>query len=241
MIRLIENIFEENGYNIRSLTSQEPIIFASDSKRSSYYLAIFLEGTTFDNTSVEHLNDYYDAIKGLEEGYEPQMDKNLSMLVCVKKTDTGSDPALNKMIFDIEEDPYLFKKYVLTYTNHQVEMALQKVNGLSVMSYLHSLLNNEVAFQEHKKTPNSESEYNLVSKLFIKLPFLDITTRNREIASLEDTITNSLSPDLLEIRDELLKLNIVTNEDAEGNIYSQTADEETLRTRLMDYIGLGGK
>ncbi|NOV04313.1 ABC-three component system middle component 1 [Paenibacillus planticolens] len=238
MLRLIKGIFEENNYQIRLLEPEETIILASDSTIASYYLTIFLDGTEFDKTSVDQFNDYYGIVKGLEEGYEPQMDKNLSMLICVKRTQSGVDTAENKRIFDIEEDPYLFKKYVLTYTDLQLDMALQKTDDRGVMSYLHSLLNDEIAFQEHKQSPNSESEYNLVSKLFIKLPFLDLTKRNREISSLKDTITSSLSPELLQLRNDLFKLNIITVEDAEGDTVHQSADAETLRTRLLEYIGM---
>jgi len=238
MIRLIENIFTENKFELRYLGPANSIILASDSKKASYYLVVFLEGPEFDEINVDQLNDYYDIVKGMEEGYEPQMDKNLSMLICVNSTTLGFANSLNKLIFDIEEDPYLFKKYVLTYTNVQLEMALQGKKGKSIMMYLHAILNDESAFQEHKKSPDNESEYNLVSKLFIKLPFLNLTKMNREIANLKESITNSLDPELLNLRNDLLHLKYVANSNDTDSEENDTVDEETLRKRLIEYVGV---
>lgn len=234
MRKLIERLFIENNYTVRPFLNNSTIL-ASDTARSNYYLSIFLTEADVKDLVVSSLNEYFDAIKGLDEGYEPQMDKNLSMLICLKRGSLNNDSTLNKQIFDIEEDPYFFKKYVLTYTESQEDLILRNVNDTHVMTYLHTILNNEDAFQTHKKFPYHETEYNLVSKLFIKLPVLNLTIRNEELPSLKVTINNLLTPDLLQLRDDLLSLNKI--EDADGTAEKAT-DDDTLRKRLMEYVGV---
>jgi len=232
--KLIERLFLENNYTVRPILNDSSLL-ASDTAKSNYYLSIFLTEADVQDLVVGSLNEHFDAIKGLDEGYEPQMDKNLSMLICVKRSSLNNNSTLNKQIFDIEEDPYFFKKYVLTYTESQEELILRNVKDTSVMTYLHTILNSEDAFQTHKKFPYHETEYNLVSKLFIKLPILNLTIRNEELPSLKVTVNNLLTPDLLQFRDDLLNLNKI--EDADGET-EEVPDEDTLRKRLLEYVGV---
>lgn len=228
MIRLINLLFEENNFNTRNLVSI-PVtnIFAEEENRANYYLALFFDESNMEQFSIDMFNDQYNAIKGLEEGYDPQMDKNLSLLLCVKRNSLQLDPIMNKTIFDIEEDPYFFKKYVLTYTDSQVNEVLQKQKETTIMEYIHRTLSNEGAFQEYKLNPHLESEYNLVSKLFIKIPFLNLKKMDRELSSLKNDITNSLSISLLKLRDDLVKLQP-----------SERVEDEIISNLLFEYIGV---
>lgn len=206
MIGILQKIFIENGFAVQHFISMPTNIFALDTHRGSYYLAVFVEENMLDSMSVELFNSYFDEVKELEEGYRPEMDKNLSLIVCVKRGELRPYTGLNKIIFDIEEDPYFFKKYVLTYTDSQVELLKANLGESSILEHLHRVLNDNNAFQEHKNDPLQSTEYNLVSKLFIKLPFLNLRKMDRELASLNEEINNSLTPPLLALRDELLKL-----------------------------------
>lgn len=234
MRNLIERLFLENNYTVRTISNGANIL-ASNKTKSNYYLSIFINDTDVQDLDVGSLNDYFDEIKQLDEGYEPQMDKNLSMLICVKRSSLEIESSLNKKIFDIEEDPYFFKKYVLTYTESQEVLLSRSFTDSDIMTYLHSLLNNEEAFQYHKRSPYHETEYSLVSKLFIKLPILNLKIRNEELPSLTDTINNLLPPELLKLRNDLLILNMI--EDQNGTT-EEVTDEYTLRKRLMEYVGV---
>lgn len=224
MIRILQKIFTENGFGVQHFISMPTNIFALDFDRGSYYLAIFVEERMLDHTSVELFNSYFDEVKGLEEGYRPDMDKNISLIVCVKRSGNFLDPILNKIIFDIEEDPYFFKKYVLTYTDLQVEMLLKNQSG-SIMEYLYRVLNDDNLFQEHKNDPFQNTEYNLVSKLFIKLPFLNLRKMDRELTSLKQEIINALTPSLLSLRDGLIRFQP-----------ERERDEAAWRKLILDYI-----
>ncbi|MGE6579129.1 ABC-three component system middle component 1 [Paenibacillus xylanexedens] len=213
MIRIFEEIFTQNRFIVQNFISMPTNIFALDIGRGSYYLVIFVEERILNYESVELFNSYFDEIKRLEEGYRPDMDKNLSLIVCVKRNNLFPDPILHKVIFDIEEDPYFFKKYVLTYSDTQVDLLLENKGDTPIIKHLYLVLNDDDLFQKHKNDPYEETEYNLISKLFIKLPFLNLRKMDRELVSLKQEINNSLNPCLLSLRDDLLKVKLERDKD----------------------------
>ncbi|MDU2242416.1 MAG: ABC-three component system middle component 1 [Paenibacillus sp.] len=228
MIRIINKIFEENKFNVHHFTSIPTNSFAMDNERGSYYLAIFMDENSLNDTTVDLLNSYFDEIKQLEEGYHPEMDKNLSLILCLRRENLISDLDLNRMIFQIEENPYFFKKYVLVYEDSQVELFNKKLKDYSdptTMGYIYSVLNNENLFQEHKKDPSMDSEYSFVSKLFIKLPFLNLRKMDRNLPSLKQEINNGLSPSLLTLRDGLIDL-----------LKEENSDENLWKESILNYI-----
>ncbi|MNV99007.1 hypothetical protein D3C71_1943240 [compost metagenome] len=93
------------------------------------------------------------------------------------------------------------------------------------MEYIHTILNDESLFQAHKASPFLNTEYNLVSKFFIKLPFLNLRKMDRELSSLKQEIKKMLTPSILSLRDELL--NLRSNE---------KLDEAAWRKSILDYI-----
>ncbi|WP_342439124.1 ABC-three component system middle component 1 [Paenibacillus sp. FSL L8-0436] len=225
MIRIFNALFEENKFNVQHFISMPTNTFALDISRGSYYLVIFLDETSIDHSSVDLFNSYFDEIKGLEVGYRPDMDKNTSLIVCIKRKELHPSPVLNKIIFDIEEDPYFFKKYVLTYTESQVEIVIKNWGDSSIMEYMHTILNDEGLFQSHKTSQFLNTEYNLVSQFFIKLPFLSLRKMDRELSSLKKEIENLLTPSILTLRDELLNLRS-----------DDKLDEETRRNLILEFI-----
>lgn len=229
MIRILRKIFTEKGFVVQPFISMPTNIFALDMNRSSYYLAVFVEEKMLDYRSVELFNSYFDEVKKLDEGYRPDMDKNLSLIVCVKRRNLFPESVLNKIIFDIEEDPYFFKKYVLTYTDPQVKQLMKKNQGdASIIEYLYRVLNDDNSFQNHKNDPFQESEYNLISKLFIKLPFLNLIKMDRELVSLKQEINNTLTPSLLSLRDGLSMLKT-----------EEKKDEAAWRKLILEFIEVG--
>lgn len=103
-------------------------------------------------------------------------------------------------------------------------MLLKNQRG-SIMEYLYRVLNDDNSFQEHKNDPFQNTEYNLVSKLFIKLPFLNLRKMDRELTSLKQEIINALTPSLLSLRDGLLRFQP-----------EREPDEAAWRKLILDYI-----
>ncbi|MEH7460485.1 ABC-three component system middle component 1, partial [Bacillus sp. JJ1127] len=113
MKEIIKNIFIDNKFDIISLNQYENTFLAANYREEciNFYLVVFLENIPTDFLENQ-VSELYYTIKGLEKGYDERMDKNLSMLICLHNKQDLEDKQLMKSVFDVEEDPYFFKKYV---------------------------------------------------------------------------------------------------------------------------------
>lgn len=116
----------------------------------------------------------YRRLQELEERVEPEFDKNVSLLLCVN--DDISDEKLEREILNIEENPYCFKKLVLTYTEHEIKNISDSLGGNNIWGYMQSCIDE---LQEDKVEIEDE-RIKFVLKLFIKLPFLPVNIVKKE-------------------------------------------------------------
>lgn len=132
------------------------------------------------------------------------LDKNLSFLLLLETESTMYSKKRTKYIYNIEEDPYDFKKYVLTHTKGQfdaLEIQLNEMQAGPLLYKLNYLLLEKKLFASFKKKEevrntieNKEADiYDLVSKLFIKLPFLSVTIEQENLGSLKKEIDAKLT------------------------------------------------
>ncbi|MGE1163661.1 ABC-three component system middle component 1 [Peribacillus simplex] len=204
MREIISKIF--NDYNFEEyplpFTKNEDVFFAVNLNENciNFYLVVFLSEIK-ENFLEEQVPEYYYGIKGLENRYDERMDKNLSMLVCLKRErELGYDEPFKKT-FEVEEDPYFFKKYVFTYTEEQENALTQlfKQDKSDSKTILNDVVNNTSLFVAYKNQPFDveNSIYNLCSKLLIKLPFLVFERGEKQIEKLAEEIRNDLNKDNL--------------------------------------------
>lgn len=215
MKEVIKKIFYDYNFEERelSLFANDDIFFAVNLSKDclNFYIVLFIDEINEDFLDVQ-VSEYYSAIKGLEVGYDERMDKNLSMLVCLRNDDVTLKKELIKKVFEIEEDPYYFKKYVLTYTEEQYQELLKYFheNYMKESSIiLNNIVNDIHLFNLFKKEPNdySNSLFNLCSKLLIKLPFIVFERGEQKIENLTEVIQNDLDREgLLNYSNSFLKL-----------------------------------
>jgi hypothetical protein len=228
--QLIKTLFNEKGFriiesseefNVTGHEADNHFFAINSSARKEYYLVVFLKN--IDGLQLLNLikGDYtrncYNNIK-INSLYEKEMDKNTSLIFCLEsdmfKENTSNEEEktkldlLKKVIYEVEEDPYFFKKYVLSYFVDQLDeiktgIITTKSEGKSITDYLQSRLNNTELFKRYKENPVSTLEYDLLSKLFIKLPFLKLTNLDM------DLLVNLK----IKISAELLERDIVMDED----------------------------
>lgn len=221
MKEVIEKIFADhqfNEYQLPLIEDEKNIRFFVNLNNSSvnFYVVVFVD--KIEDTFIQvRVPEIFSAIKGLEDGYDQRMDKNLSMLVCLK-TEVDSDKKdLHKNIFEIEEDPYFFKKYVLAYTTEQ-EKILKGLFDQSKIENSKSIINNIVNDTENfisfKRNPDilNNSEYAICSRLLIKLPFIVFERGEKRIADLSRKINMDLQTKNIEKQTrEWLKINVDGN------------------------------
>lgn len=119
--------------------------------------------------------------------YVPDMDKNTSLIYCVKR-DINSDK-LDELKVKIEDDPFYFKKYVFVYNDAQADefKKLCMQYGQTASKLLQTYILDSENFNKFKKNGDNEKIYKLVSELFIKIPIIPINFEtNGEIKSVSE-------------------------------------------------------
>lgn len=84
-----------------------------------------------------------------------------------------------EQIFEIEEDPHFYKKYVLYYSDTEAE-AIKNLD----FEKLKELLQNKAQFNLYKDDPAAATAYSVAAKIFIKLPFLQLPINKAELVPL---------------------------------------------------------
>lgn len=120
------------------------------------------------------------------------------------------------LIYSIEESPDYFKRYILPYTEKQVD-GLKKVlanyGDKSIVEILSQLADEEENYYSLMNGTNNNSVYELVIRLFSKIPFLQYQFKaTSDDISLEKIVKDSLSNDLVEF-DEAIKENRIALEE----------------------------
>lgn len=166
-------------------------MFVSSNLRNKieYFIVINLKNPTANNLNKlveDGFNSIYSYIKSSKH-YNAYMEKNTSLVVLLETTERDSN--FNRKVFDIEENKYNFKKYVITYTQDQLEQ-LQDIDSQEgdLLKKINEIIYDKDEFIAFKSNPMEDSLYNIVSKLYIKLPFLKLNPKEEKISSLEDDI-----------------------------------------------------
>ncbi|EKG9565817.1 hypothetical protein O5P60_004706 [Vibrio parahaemolyticus] len=109
-------------------------------------------------------------------------------LICLYRLDVLAEfKEHEERVFDIEEDPHFYKKYVLYYSNAEEE-------ALTDFTYdkLVSVIADKKEFVDYKENPLVASQYSFAAKTFIKLPFLELPSHQGNLVSLRQQATEAV-------------------------------------------------
>lgn len=172
MRRIILNEFTVNDYLI--LLEEEGIVYLKHQNFEEYWIVYFRE------FNLENQSESYSHYLELFAEQYPTIKKNTS-LVIVEEEGRKSDDE----IVSIENDPYLFKKYYLSYNAEnaeglerllsQEEGALVKVEELMVKPETFS----------HLKDEATGGVYHLLYAIAHKLPFLPVIVDHEEVMNTD--------------------------------------------------------
>jgi len=171
------------------------------------------------------LDEQSDLFKACQDVCDdPDLDKNLSLLVLSEKLDDSSS-SFKQSVLDIEEDPYLFRKYVLRYASDEVTQLKDKASNQNISNFISEQLSNEETFQGYKDNPGESGWQPLTYRIAIKLPFVIVKTEGKvEITSLwnkkDQRLTSHKNSDLLIVLDN----NIFNNSSFDSIEYMESTD-----------------
>ncbi|MGA3880084.1 ABC-three component system middle component 1 [Bacillus pumilus] len=213
MKTFMRNILIETGFSIDEDCLKEERAFQADRMDENgfdFLTVFFVDQDQMSKDSLEeNLKQFHsDLTEG--KGEIVGLDKNLSLLIMLKVDNLDFPPAIQSLIFDIEEDPYTFKKYVLTYTREQETLIVRlfKESTGDLRSFLNKILYDTEKFSAFKNRDINDNSlvYDLVSKIFIKLPYLSVKNQHKEMDLLLNDILGSFDESDRIIWDKLMGL-----------------------------------
>lgn len=252
MQEVFERLFKEHGFQ-KQWEADDNIEFYINTDKSivSYFIVNYIDCTTFENEEKEvkkalnRLEQRYmdfdnqdDSLKKsiaktfIDSNEVAQIDKNTSAIYVMKFSDMNILDRYRNLIYSIEESSVYFKRYILAYNQNQLAGLKQVINdydGKSIQEVLTDLADNENNYYQLLKGGN-HSTYELVIRLFSKVPFLQyIFKASSEEYSLEDMVNDALNEKLKKY-DELISseeenlekyLEIIEDEMSEEDILSE--------------------
>lgn len=229
------NLFKE--YNFKKIWEDNNRMFFTNTNKNvvSYFILNFIDCSKIsenENYLREELGklekEYidgnnegkgikYSIIDSFENKQEvAQIDKNTSAIYLVKFSEVNMLAKYRNLIYAIEESPYYFKRYILPYTEKQV-VGLNKVlsdyRDKNISEILTDLADEEENYYSLMNAKNENSIYELVIRLFSKVPFLQykFKAKSDEI-SLEKMVIEALD-DKLKKYDQVIRENKIDIEE----------------------------
>lgn len=237
--RVILNILKENGFNGSEAIPIDYIKNAfftyrkNDSKIEFFVVASVDQKTFLAMDENKMFSDIYKSLRGAS-AYTTEVDKNTSLVLCVEKDNKlKSVDILKKKELQTEENPYFFKKYVLSYdekTAEEVFGEMLKTYDVSsnITKYIESVVTNPERFRNYKINPVNNEDYMLLSKIIMKVPVMPVKVPdNQSIRPLPSIIQDDIIAKDLQKAQNLVAL--LSNEKIR-----QTSDNDNI-VQIIDY------
>ena len=151
------------------------------------------------------------------------IDKNLSLLVLMKIADNTALNFLQSKFHNIEEDPYLFKKYVLYYTESEVRDFKDNFTDGIILNLLKKKAAEQENFHNYKTSSSELVWTSLMYRLLHKLPFIQIEVESIAGTSIFETNNMNLSQKQLLDKNDLVLSKIMNL--SEQELKSKSANE----------------
>lgn len=238
MNEIMIKLFEQYNF-VKTWEEDNRMFFVNTDKNVvSYFILNFIDCTNISDEEeliraeldrleeeyVDGENDKkgikYSIINSFENMHEiSQIDKNTSAIYLVKFSEVNMLAKYRNLIYSIEESPDYFKRYILPYTENQVvglKNVLSDYSDKNIVEILSELADVEENYYSLMNGTNYNSVYELVIRLFSKIPFLQYKFKaTSDDISLEKMVKDALDDDLVKY-DEAIKENKIGIEELIG-------------------------
>lgn len=209
MLEFIHGVCESNNLEVYDFNPNVEGLKAklyspnSENKNQEYYL--FLEYDSPDDASLqslvkEHIEIFMDTLDSLDFT-DKSFRKNCTLILCCK---IGA--ITDQSLLEFEEDPYFFKKNVITYSELEL-IALQKELNFQHdnLSLNNLLMSHGGDLFESFKTLSLEDNhyYPLLVRVMTKLPFVHYIPQQNQLDDLDVFIRGNLNSTDLNLLDKI--------------------------------------
>lgn len=205
MRNIIKKIFEIKECEVNSL---EKGLLIKNKNKTSFYVVDF-----FKEDNREHLwKKIEETQEKFYEFFSNQKDskgiiKNTNFLIIIEGDLYSKE--VEKIIFDLEEDEYFFRKYVLVYSKKEYDSFIKELETKNINSLLKEALTNKRKFQKFKLNKTYDW-LSLILKMYIKIPelnYFDKGKRDLELPDLAEEIKKELEHlELVKIKEFCLEI-----------------------------------
>ncbi|WP_317368650.1 ABC-three component system middle component 1 [uncultured Tyzzerella sp.] len=214
MKQIINKLFEDSKFEVKWQSNDKNIFFYSSKEENivNYYILNYIDNTTFeDNLSLKiklnNLEEEYIKFDKNKESLRLKfiksfgddlsksilIDKNLSAIYILKTNDIDFIYNNKNLIYEIEESTNYFKRYVLVYTEEQVNSLKKKLNNDDkIIDLLQRIAKDKKEYMKLCKNNQLNTLYSFVIRIFSKIPFLKYEFEEScNIKPLEEIVKNN--------------------------------------------------
>lgn len=245
--KLMECIFIESGFSLARMEyvdedyNWSTSIYIAHKPKGDYFIYLnapenLLSYVTNDiqiklASIIKNGSDKFEEINGDKVKILSSFDKNATLIIVTSYESSAKNDVMKQAI-SIEEDPYFFKKQVLSISTKELPIISScfdehKNNYIPYVQYLISDTGRFNEFTNSKAFGMTEKglEYSFVAKLYEKLPFLALLVEESNQENLQQKIDNKLSEIQRVNCDELLALDMSKLDDWFTEILKEAVDD----------------
>lgn len=187
-MKLIQRILKEYGY--KQDEYKDGISFHSKEDEDYYIVADYSKSELINFRENAISLKTYELMSKYKDTYK-DISKNTSLFVCVKVDDYDSFiKDQRNEVYTIEENPYVFRKYVILYKDADQDSLFSKTTDdiLQIAQRLDSFTE-----YENRDTRYNNSSYFLALQILVKIPFLELSKDAIELINLPARLSISLN------------------------------------------------
>lgn len=201
--------------NLKGVTAQLAVPSDGNSNQEYYFIIEneCISDAFLDEVLEKHAEELMDRLEVLDCVNE-SFRKNSTLILCCK-----SGRLSDQYLLKFEEDPYYFKKNIITYSIDELTSLKEELNAEYTNEHLNKLLMKSGGdlFESFKTTSLEEGHYYpLLIKIITKLPFVHYLPQPNQLNDLEGFIRNALDESDINLLDFI----------CEGEFSSDVMDEK---------------
>lgn len=181
----IEHGFEliNNDINLENHNENLSYLIQSDGDKKRF-LALFESEKIIP---PQELNDLVNKNAPETFKLDPAFERNTDLIILHQLDYRADFKMIENDVFNIEENPYYFKKYFLYFSKE--ELAL--LDGHDIKS-LTKVVTDVREFSEYRQNPLNPSLYSVTARIFIKTPFLKVPIKEGNLKPIQIYLDEAL-------------------------------------------------
>lgn len=217
LIDKVNKIFLDNCYSVvpvsHELSGYEVFIAVPNNKKRQEFFLLLEHKSPSDEILKSLIKKDADVLFNLlsaSEHSDETFRKNCTMILCCESVNILPD-----CILAVEEDPYNFKKNVITYNQAELQSWENKIVDSLSVNALNDLINGEKGelFRRFKEENRSNDYYSLLMKIVTKIPIIHYMTTEKDLYDLDAEIKKNLTGNDREIHDFIIGIDLGKSEE----------------------------